>query len=63
MRTFCALLALAPTLLAGTLPGRYYELMRAGVPPVRERLAAEPNATLATLETRPAGATSRPWCW
>lgn len=53
MRTFCALLVLAPTLLAGTLPGRYYELMRAGVPPVRERLAAEPNATLATLETSP----------
>src|SRR5436190_23544898 len=38
---------------ASELPGRYYQLMAAGIAPVQERWAAGPAADLATLEAQP----------
>jgi len=35
------------------LPARYYQLMEQGIARVEERLAAEPSATLASLEAQP----------
>ena len=38
---------------AAELPAKYFELLKAGTAMVAERLAAEPGADLATLESRP----------
>ena len=39
---------------SSSLPGRYYRLMEAGMPPVERRLeTAEPGAGLAELEAAP----------
>jgi len=46
-------LALAIVCGAAPLPQRYFELMEAGAHRVQARLDAEPNATLATIETSP----------
>ena len=35
------------------LPGRYFQLLEAGIDRVEKRLAAEPEATLASLEAQP----------
>ena len=48
-----ALLLLVPSAGGATLPGRYYERMREGAAKVRERLAADPSATLQALESTP----------
>jgi hypothetical protein len=45
--------ALAAMAGAATLPGRYFELLDAGSRPVEARLAAEPGATLESLEKTP----------
>lgn len=49
-RVIAILLLPAAALSAAKLPDRYFELMSAGIAPVRERLAAEPDSTLAKLE-------------
>src|SRR5690242_19297022 len=38
-----------------TLPGRYFDLLAAGLRPVEERLTAEPDADLAAWEAGPRG--------
>ena len=42
-----------PNLTAVELPGRYFQLLEAGIARVEKRLAAEPEATLASLEAEP----------
>ena len=46
-------LVLAASAGAATLPGRYFELLEAGSRQVESRLAAEPEATLESLEKAP----------
>jgi hypothetical protein len=42
-----------PDLTVVKLPGRYFQLLEAGTERVEKRLAAEPDATLASLEAQP----------
>jgi len=52
--TLLAILLVGCAAPSGSLPGRYYRLMEAGMPPVERRLeTAEPRAGLAELEATP----------
>lgn len=49
----CCILISSTPLRAGNLPGAYFRLMESGSAQVQQRLDAEPNSDLKTLEARP----------